>query len=71
MAQAELLLLGSCKQLWADGSLHLEFVIDILEGLYIFSCTEFKDMFQVILQMAKLGNIVCWTLSVMTLLLWR
>ena len=56
MAQAELLLLGSCKQLWADGSLHSEFVIDILEGLCICCCTEFKEMFQVMLQMAKLGN---------------
>ena len=58
MTQTELLLFGSCncKRLWVDGSLHSEFVIDILEGLCICSCTEFKEMFQVMLQMAKLGN---------------
>ena len=56
MAQAELLLIGSCKRSWVDGSLHTKFVIFILEGLCICSCTEFKEMFQVMLQIAKLEN---------------
>ena len=56
MAHAELLLLGSCKRLAAVGVLHEEYVFGILEGLCIFSCPDFKDMFQVMLQMAKLGN---------------
>ena len=56
MALAELLLLGSCKRLWAAGALHEEYVIDVLEGLCICSVPEFKGMFEVMLQLAKLGN---------------
>ena len=56
MAIAEHLLLGACKRLAAVGALHEEYVIDVLEGLCICSCPDFKDMFQVMLQMAKLNN---------------
>ena len=54
--QAELLILGCCKRLDATGALQEEYVINILEGLCICSCPEFKNMFEVMLQMAKLGS---------------
>ena len=56
MAQAELLLVGCCKRLDAVGSLGSEYVIDVLEGLCVCSCPEFKNMFEVMLNMAELGN---------------
>jgi len=56
VAQAELLIVGCCKRLDAVGSLGSEYVIDVLEGLCVCSCPEFKSMFEVMLNMAKLGN---------------
>ena len=56
VAQAELLLLGCCKRLDAAGALGDEYVLDILEGLCICSCSEFKNMFETMLNMAKLRN---------------
>ena len=56
MAVAELHILGSCKRLHAVGSLPDDIVMDVLEGLTICSCGEFKSMFDTCLQMFKLGN---------------
>ena len=56
VAQAELLLLGCCKRLDAAGALGDKYVLDILEGLCICFCAEFKNMFEPMLNMAKLGN---------------
>ncbi len=56
MAHSEFLLLGSHKRLATVDALYDEHVIDFLKGLCICSCPNFKEMFQVMLQMTKLGN---------------
>ncbi len=49
MDRSEILLLGSCKRLAAVGALHGKYVIDVLKGLWICFCPNFKEMFQVML----------------------
>jgi len=56
VARAELLIIGCCKRLDAVGSLGSEYVIDVPECLHVCPNPEFKNMFEVMLNMAKLGN---------------
>jgi len=54
--QAEAEIVGVCKRLDATGALHEDVIIDILTGLSITSVSEFRKMFDTMLQNAKFGN---------------
>jgi len=56
MVQAQLLILGACKRLDAVRELHMDYVIDVLEGLCKSSNADFREMFQVVLQLARMGS---------------
>ena len=56
MVQAQLLILGACKRLDAVRELHMDYVIDVLEGLCKSSNADFREMFQVVLQLAWMGS---------------
>ena len=54
--QAEAEIVGVCKRLDAAGALHEDVIIDILTGLSITSVSDFRKMFDTMLQNAKFGN---------------
>ena len=54
--QAEAEVVGVCKRLNAAGALHEDVIVNVLTSLSISPVSEFRKMFDTMLQNAKFGN---------------